>query len=132
MAKTEKNEAAALDAIQAGRGTIISPDNPTDPPGCQDEAGKPDSETAPDSRRNPQTSADLRPQYAVTAEGGLYIREAPSLDSPALAALPCGAGVYVTGEAEDGFLPVRTGRLAGYMMARHLEPLPPEPAYGAE
>ena len=66
----------------------------------------------------------LLTEYAVAAEGGLNLREQPGLDAPVVAVLPFGAGVYAGDEPMGGWLHVRTGRLEGWMMAAHLDPLP--------
>lgn len=73
-------------------------------------------------------------EYAVTSESGLNLRDAPGMDGAVLAELPRGAGVYSYGEAQDGWLRVRTGRLEGWMLAKHLEelPLPELSAYGLD
>ena len=73
-------------------------------------------------------------EYAVTSKSGLNLRDAPSLDGAVLAELPQGDGVYSYGEAEGGWLRVRTGRLEGWMLAEHLEevPLPELSAYGLD
>ena len=76
----------------------------------------------------------LLAEYAVTSESGLNLRDAPGMDGAVLAELPRGAGVYSYGEAQDGWLRVRTGRLEGWMLAKHLEelPLPELSAYGPD
>lgn len=76
----------------------------------------------------------LPAEYAVTSESGLNLRDAPGMDGAVLAELPRGAGVYSYGEAQDGWLRVRTGRLEGWMLAKHLEelPLPELSAYGPD
>ena len=76
----------------------------------------------------------LLAEYAVTSESGLNLRDAPGMDGSVLAELPRGAGVYSYGEAQDGWLRVRTGRLEGWMLAKHLEelPLPELSAYGLD
>ena len=76
----------------------------------------------------------LLAEYAVTSESGLNLRDAPGMDGAVLAELPRGAGVYSYGEAQGGWLRVRTGRLEGWMLAKHLEELPrPElSAYGLD
>ncbi len=76
----------------------------------------------------------LLAEYAVTSESGLNLRDAPGMDGAVLAELPRGAGVYSYGEAQDGWLRVRTGRLEGWMLAKHLEelPLPELSAYGLD
>lgn len=113
MAKAKKSTAAAETAQET-----ICPESEL--LGCQDEA---------------ELQEGLLLEYAVTAENGLYLRAGPSVDSAALAVLPWGAGVFAEGgsEPENGWLRVRTGRLAGYMMEQHLEALPlPELGHGAE
>mgnify|MGYP001027373200 CR=1 FL=1 len=76
----------------------------------------------------------LLAEYAVTAAGGLNLRDGPRLDAAVAAVLPQGAGVYSYGEAKGGWLRVKTGRLEGWMLSRHLEelPLPELSAYGAD
>lgn len=98
----------------------IGPEAGSELPGGQDEAELQDG---------------LLLEYAVTAETGLFLRAGPSVNSAALAVLPWGAGVFAEGggEPEKGWLRVRTGRLAGYMMEQHLEALElPELGHGAE
>lgn len=83
----------------------------------------------------PQAGLEGLPaEYAVTSESGLNLRDAPGMDGAVLAELPRGAGVYSYGEAQDGWLRVRTGRLEGWMLAKHLEelPLPELSAYGLD
>lgn len=63
-------------------------------------------------------------EYAVTAEGLLNLRDAPSFAGTILAELPRGAGVYSYENPVDGWLHVRTGRLEGWMLAEYLEELP--------
>jgi uncharacterized protein YgiM (DUF1202 family) len=61
-------------------------------------------------------------EYAVNAEHGLNLRERPSLDAKIIAVLPRGSGVVLDAsqEAVLGWLPVRTGRLYGWVQERHL------------
>lgn len=63
-------------------------------------------------------------EYAVTAEAGLNLRDAPGYHGSILAELPHGAGVYSYDKPVDGWLCVRTGRLEGWMLAEYLEELP--------
>lgn len=63
-------------------------------------------------------------EYAVTAEGLLNLRDAPSFAGTILAELPRGAGVYSYDKPVDGWLHVHTGRLEGWMLAEYLEELP--------
>ncbi len=65
-------------------------------------------------------------EYAVTAEGGLRLRERPSPDAPIIAVLPWGAGVFADEPPLGGWVCVTTGLLSGYMMAEHLAPLSAE------
>ncbi len=109
-------EQAAEDSRAAQE--TIGPEDGSELLGCQDKA---------------ELQEGLLLEYAVTAETGLFLRAGPSVDSAALAVLPWGAGVFAEGEPEKGWLRVRTGRLAGYMMEQHLEALPlPELSHGAE
>lgn len=94
---------------------------------------------APETAVGPQDARmegleGLLAEYAVTSESGLNLRDAPGLDGAVLAEMPRGAGVYSYGEARDGWLRVRTGRLEGWMLAKHLEelPLPELSAYGLD
>ncbi len=64
-------------------------------------------------------------EYAVTAEGGLRLRERPDGNAPVIATLPWGAGVFADEEPIGEWIPVTTGLLSGYMMGRHLAPLSP-------
>lgn len=123
--ETRENQEMAQAAEQAAEDSraaqeTIGPEDESELLGCQDEAELQDG---------------LLLEYAVTAETGLFLRAGPSVDSAALAVLPWGAGVFAEGggEPEKGWLRVRTGRLAGYMMEQHLEALPlPELGHGAE
>ena len=72
----------------------------------------------------PETEETEFIEYAVTAAGGLRLREEPSLDAPVVAVLPCGVGVLGnTRPAENGWRQVFTGRLFGWMLDKFLEPL---------
>ena len=94
----------------AGNGQIIGPVDESELMGCQEDAAV--------------LQEGLLTEYAVTAEGGLNQRAGPGLDAGIIAVLPCGAGVYAEDEPMGGWLYVRTGRLEGWMMAAHLDPLP--------
>lgn len=109
------NTSGALEAAEgAVPGQIIGPADETELRGCQEDEAV--------------LQEGLLTEYAVTAEGGLNLRAQPGLDAPIMAVLPFGAGVYAEGEPMGGWLYVRTGRLEGWMMAAHLDPLPlPEP-----
>lgn len=137
MAKAKKPEAAATAAAQemsqdtqesetaseaAENGqdevtqAIIGPDGPEELLGCQDEVDLEETEFI---------------EYAVTAEGGLRLREEPSKDAPVVAVLPCGVGVLGnTRPAENGWRQVFTGRLFGWVMDKFLEAL--ELGHGTE
>lgn len=95
-----------MEAPPEGCGEIIGPEDEAELLGCQ---GEPPN--------------DSPFQYAVTAEGGLNLREAPNLDAPILAVLPRGVGVFDTGLSQGPWLEVITGRLAGWVLSEHLEPL---------
>lgn len=100
---------AAQEAAEgAAGGRIVGPADESELLGCQDEAELQEGELM---------------EYAVTAEGGLNLRERPSLDAPVLAVLPWGAGVFADESQIGEWLPVTTGLLSGYMLARHLAPL---------
>lgn len=122
---TDTQEAGtASEAAESGReGTVrretIGPEDESELLGCQDEA---------------ELTEGLLHPYAVTAKGGLRLREEPDLKSAVAAVLPCGAGVFGDGEpGPDGWVHVFTGRLSGWMMDKHLEPLlVPELSHGAE
>lgn len=62
-------------------------------------------------------------EYSVTAEGGLRLREQPSLEAPVLAELPWGVGVFADEPPAGEWVRVTTGLLSGYMLAEHLAPL---------
>lgn len=118
-----QNQDTAQETAEAAREgavtqEIVGPDNPEDLLGCQD-------------ADEAELEEGLLVEYAVTAKGGLRLRESPALDAPVVAVLPWGAGVLSNGDPEDGWLYVLTGRLEGWMMARHLEALSVA-AYGAE
>lgn len=109
----EAREASRVDAVPAGAGTppegrrvIAGPEDEAELLGCQE-----------------GPSDDPPFQYAVTAEGGLNLREAPGFGAPILAVLPRGAGVFDTGTAQGPWMEVVTGRLAGWVLSEHLEPL---------
>ena len=97
-----------------------------------------ESETASEAAESGQDEADLEEtefiEYAVTAAGGLRLREEPSLNAPVVAVLPCGVGVLGNSRpAENGWRQVFTGRLFGWMLDKFLEPLElPELDDGAE
>lgn len=112
---TDTQEAGtASEAAGSGQeGTItretIGPEDESGLLGCEDEA---------------ELAEGLLVEYVVTAEGGLRLRERPTLDAPVVAVLPCGAGVFGDGEpAPNGWVHVFTGRLSGWMMDKHLEQL---------
>ena len=123
---TQGQETAAEAAQEAAESDqaaqeIIGPEDPADLLGCED-------------ADEAELAEGLLTEYAVTSKGGLRLRESPATDAPILAVLPCGAGVFGDGEpAPDGWLYVRTGRLEGWMMAKHLEamPLPEWPSLGS-
>ncbi len=138
MAKTEKSSAKALETAQeaqeqqdmsqeeaaqtvpetaqegAAAQEVIGPEDPAELLGRQDE---------------PTDEAELMDgllvEYAVTAEGGLRLRERPDGNAPVIATLPWGAGVFADEEPIGEWIPVTTGLLSGYMMAEHLIPLSP-------
>ncbi len=56
----------------------------------------------------------------VNAPGGLNLREKPRSNAPVLTVLQNGASVLITGEEENGFLPVAAGDLLGYAAASYL------------
>lgn len=98
---------------------VIGPEEPEELLGCQED--------------EMDAAGSALPLCAVTAAGGLRLRQEPNLQAPVIAELPCGAGVYAEGEAVNGWLHVRTGRLEGFMMARYLEVLPlPELCHASE
>lgn len=97
-------------AKSAGTGQIIGPADESELLGCQEDEAV--------------LQEGLLTEYAVTAQGGLKLRTGPGLDARIIAVLPFGAGVYTDGEPMGGWLQVRTGRLEGWMMAAHLDPLP--------
>lgn len=106
-------------AEEAATGRIVYPADEGELLECQDEA---------------EVLEDSLIEYAVSAEGGLRLRAYPGQDAPVLAVLPKDIGVFAGGEPMDGWLYVHTGRLEGWMMAKHLEalPLPELIAYGAD
>ena len=63
-------------------------------------------------------------EYAVKPLGGLRLRAEPRLDAPALAVLPCGAGVMLDAHnaGDPEWVNVRTGKLKGWMKAQYLVP----------
>lgn len=92
----------------AANGQINGPADEIGPLDCQDEA---------------ELQEGGLTEYAVTAEGGLRLRERPDLEAPVLAVLPWGAGVFADEPQAGEWLPVTTGLLSGYMLAKHLAPL---------
>lgn len=85
---------------------------------------EPAPETTPGADTPGTPLEGLIAEYAVTAEGLLNLRDAPSFTGAILAELPRGAGVYSYEKPVDGWLHVRTGRLEGWMLAEYLEELP--------
>lgn len=114
MFQDTRGQEMASEAAQeppVGPQEIIGPENPEELLGCQD-------------ADEAELVEGLFLTYAVTAAGGLRIRAELSLDAPVAAVLPCGAGVFGDGEpGPDGWVHVFTGRLSGWMLGRHLEPL---------
>lgn len=103
---------AAREAAEgAANGQIIGPADAGELAGCQDEA---------------ELSEGVLTEYSVTAEGGLRLRERPSLDAPVLAVLPWGAGVFADEPPVGEWVCVTTGLLSGYMLAKYLAPLTAE------
>lgn len=100
-------------AEAAENARIIGPEDPAELLGCQDvdEAELEDGTLI---------------EYVVTAEEGLRLREAPSLEASILAELPWGAGVFVDEPPIGEWLCVTTGLLSGYMLAKHLAPMASE------
>ncbi|MBR5288274.1 MAG: SH3 domain-containing protein [Clostridia bacterium] len=56
----------------------------------------------------------------VTAASGLNMRTQPWSDAQVIAVLAYGVEVTITGEAQNGFYPVRVGTLSGYVSAGYL------------
>lgn len=100
--------AACMDAVN---GQIIGPENPEELLGCQD-------------ADEAELAEGVWGEYAVTAEGGLRLREGTGPNARVIAVLPQGAGVLSDGAAVGGWIHVRTGRLEGWMLAEFLEELP--------
>ena len=123
MSRDAQESETASEAAESGQDEvsqeIIGPDGPEELLGCQDEADLEGTEFI---------------EYAVTAEGGLRLREEPSLDAPVVAVLPCGVGVLGSASpAENGWRQVFTGRLSGWVKDEFLERLAlPELDQGAE
>lgn len=108
---TQEQETAPGSAqeIPVGLGETIGPESEEELVGCQDEAELEKTEFI---------------EYAVTAAGGLRLREEPDLKSPIVAVLPCGVGVLGSDRpAEGGWRQVFTGKLFGWVMDKFLEPL---------
>ena len=104
---------AAQEAAEGGQAAqeIIGPEDPADLLGCED-------------ADEAELVEGLYVEYAVTSKGGLRLREAPGVESPIIAVLPQGAGVFGDGvPGPDGWFHVRTGHLEGWMMAKYLEAL---------
>lgn len=72
----------------------------------------------PEPTQTPAPFAEYR--VTVVAEGGLKLRQRPSTSAETLTTMPLGASATVTGEAADGFLPVRYGEWEGYASAQYL------------
>lgn len=102
----------ALEAAEgAVPGQIIGPADESELLGCQEDEA--------------ELKEGLLVEYAVASANGLRLRQEPSLDAAILAVLPQGDGVFCDGEpGPEGWFHVRTGRLEGWMLARHLEELP--------
>lgn len=126
MAKPKKTETAATAAAQETQDT---------PEMSQDTQ---EIESVSEAAESGQDEAELEEvefiEYAVTAKGGLRLREEPSQDASVVAVLPCDVGVLGNNlPAENGWRQVFTGRLFGWVMDKFLEPLElPELDDGAE
>ena len=85
-----------------------------------DEIGK-----APENTPTPAPTETPGPEMVetratVTAVGGLKLRKEPHTGAATILTMPLGSSVTVTGEAVDGFLPVRYGETTGYAAAEYL------------
>lgn len=67
-----------------------------------------------------QAPAQNEREAAVTAYGGLKLRQQPDTSSGTLTTMPYGSIVTVTGEAVNGFYAVSYGELSGYASAQYL------------
>jgi len=85
---------------------VIGPENETELLGCQDEA-----------------HGDPPLEYAVAGCDLLNLRERPGLDARIITALPRGVGVSDTGQRQDDWWEVATGRLTGWVLSTYLEPV---------
>lgn len=111
MEKAEKSSTQTAEQGAAGQELIKQ-----EPTGSALENGCPDDKA--------ELAEGVLQPYAVAFKGVLRLRQEPRLDAPIIAVLPCGAGVFADGEpGPEGWLHVLTGRLSGWMMAEHLEPL---------
>ena len=79
----------------------------------------PTATPAPAPTQAPQTGATGR-TGTVSAPSGLNLRAEPSASARLVATLGYGVSVSVTGEAVNGFYPVRVGTLAGYVSAEYV------------
>ena len=127
MERTKNTDAQATEQKTVGPDTQqVDVDTGTQAPvpdGAPETAGATLETSGSEAETEPVAGA-LQP-YAIAFKGVLRLRQEPCLDAPIIATLPCGAGVFADGEpGPDGWLHVRTGRLAGWMMAEYLEALP--------
>ena len=104
----QEPEAAAESAETPleGCGEIVSPEDEVELLGCQD-----------------GEDPDPPIEYAVSADPGLNLREAPGKAAPLITELPRGVGVRPTGVTQGTWCEVTTGRLAGWVLGEFLEPL---------
>ena len=70
----------------------------------------------------PESGADEARRGVITADRGVNLRETPSESGRIITVLQKGILVRITGDEENGFLPVRIGQLAGYVSARYVSP----------
>lgn len=107
MAKTKKADEAAGAIPQE----VVGPESEKELLGCQEDEAV--------------LQEGLLVAFAVASANGLRLRKEPSLDADILVVLPQGDGVFCDGEpGPEGWLHVRTGRLEGWMLAKHLDELP--------
>lgn len=93
----------------------------------------PEPTPTPEPEPTPAPFAEYR--ATVIAGGGLKLREQPSTSAKTLTTMPYGASATVTGEAVNGFMPLRYGSFTGYASAQYLtasETATPIPVQTAE
>lgn len=77
----------------------------------------PDPEPAPEPAPEPEPAPAIGTAHVTT---GLHLRNGPSVADASLAVMPAGATVSITGEVQNGFLPVVFDGTSGWAHAEYL------------